>query len=394
MNTPKIHRRGFLKKSARALLATGSLLSLPGFTKTALAAPMPRRVLGATGARVPILNMGTSQSMDGRYDKLLHRAYKEGVDYLDTALSYGWGSSHAAVANFIDQVGGRKKVWLTSKSSAGSPGGLAKGLDKILEELRVDNIDLFFMHGIDEEEMLEPAFIKAGERMRKSGKTRFFGFSCHDDNVVALLNKAARVGGIDAVMFRYNFRRYGDAALNRAMDAAHKAGIGLIAMKTWGAVPDRDEKVVGFRSKNNTLGQAKLKSVWADERIASICSEMDSVQVVRENTAAAKSPLAISAVENEQLRAIARETAHLACQGCGNVCQPAAGGGLRIADSLRFLSYHEAYGNTHKARRLYREMPAEARNLEGANLAAASAACPQGINIAQRLAHAQKVLGG
>ena len=47
-------------------------------------------------------------------------------------------------------------------------------------------------------------------------------------------------------------------------------GIGLLAMKTQGSVPRDLEAVVDFKSKDYTLGQAKLKSVWADERIASI----------------------------------------------------------------------------------------------------------------------------
>jgi len=140
-----------------------------------------------------------------------------------------------------------------------------------------------------------------GEELKAKGKTRFFGFSCHDGNVVELLNKAAETGGIDAILFRYNFRRYGDLALNRAIDACHRKGIAMLAMKTQGAVPKEIESVVEFRSQNFTLGQAKLESVWADERIASIVSEMDNVALVRENVAAARSEVSLTAEESHQL---------------------------------------------------------------------------------------------
>ncbi len=269
-------RRGFLKAGLSATAIGAGGLSLPAFSEEAMrladSHAMPTRDLGRTGLEVPIIHLGTSQRLDQRYDKVMHRSYAAGARWFDTALSYGWGSSHKAIKNFLTQIEDRESVLLTSKSGSGSVRGLAKGLDEALDELGTDYLDIFLMHGIRDEDMLGPEFIKAGERFRASGKTRLFGFSCHDGNVAELLAKAARVGGIDVILFRYNFRRYGERELNVAIDAAHKAGIGLLAMKTMGSVPRDLEAVVDFKSKDYTLGQAKLKSVWADERIASICS--------------------------------------------------------------------------------------------------------------------------
>jgi hypothetical protein len=393
-------RRGLFKAAlAGAALAGGSAAGVaagPAAAAVPAAATVPdkvpRKPLGATGASVPILQLGTSQSLDATYDKRMHRCLAEGVDYFDTALSYGWGRSHSALATFLEQVGDRGKLWITSKSGAGSPEGLERGLDEALAGLRTDYLDLYFMHGIDDEDMLEPAFLKAGERMRRSGKTRFFGFSCHDGNVVGLMNKAARVGGIDAILFRYHFGRYGDRALNKAIDACKQAGIGLIAMKVMRSVPSGAEQVVRFRSERFTLAQAKLKAVWADERIDSLCSEMASVEQVRENVAAAKSAVALSAGEMHQLQQLAARTAHLHCDGCRAICEPLAGGRVAVADTLRFLMYHESYGDTERARRLYRALPEAARDLAGVDFAAATAACPQGIDIAGRLEQARREL--
>ena len=266
------------------------------------------------------------------YDKLLHRSFKSGIDWFDTALSYGWGSSHRAIASFIGQMGDRNKLWLTSKSGARSPKRLLGGADQALQELQTDYLDLFLMHGIDDVEMLDKEYIRAGESLKRAGKIKYFGFSCHDGNVAELLDAAATRGGIDAILFRYNFRRYGERELNLAMDKCHKAGIGLLAMKTMGSVPSDLETVAGFKSDNFTLGQAKLKSVWADERIASICSEMDSVQRVRENVSAARSESTLSAREAHQLNQLAHFTADYACLGCKHHCERVAQG-IPIADT-------------------------------------------------------------
>jgi hypothetical protein len=365
--------------------------------KDGLLSRVPRKELGTTGALLPILIQGTSQRMDQRYDRVLHRCFKEGANGIDTALSYGWGASHKAVATFLKQIGERRKVWITSKSGAESPERFIKDADEALQELQTDYLDLYLMHSVNFLNMLEPAMLKAGEKLKKMGKTRFFGFSCHSSRVVALMNRAAQVGGVDAILFRYNFRRYGDRELNRAIDACRKAGIGLLAMKTNGSVPERAQQVIDFKSDRFNIEQAKLKFVWADERIDTVVSEMDSLRVARENIAAAKSEVSLTAGEMNQLNRLAALTAHMACNGCADLCEGAAGiqaqYGPRIADTLRFLMYHEAYGDPERARRLYRALPPRARDFTGVDLAAAAAACPQSIDIAARLETARELLG-
>ena len=217
-------------------------------------------------------------------------------------------------------------------------------------------------------------------------------FSCHDGNVVALMNRAAEVGGIDAILFRYNFRRYGDLELNRAIDACHRTGIGLLAMKTQGSVPRDLESVVGFRSKEFTLGQAKLKSVWADERINSIVSEMDSVRYVRENVAAARSEKPLTAEESHQLNQLAALTAGYACNGCKHLCEQTVVRDVAIAESLRYLMYFESYGKADRARELYRAIPVAKRAASDEELCRACQVCPQGIDIPARLRRARELL--
>jgi len=392
-------RRRFLKTAlASATTAGATSLPLMALTEESSTSPaaskteMPRRELGNTGVQVPILQLGTAQRLDPRYDKVMHRSFQEGVTWFDTALSYGWGASHRAIANFLTQIGDRKRLWLTSKSGSERVSGLQEGIDEALAELGTDYLDLYLMHGIDDRRMLDREYLALGERLKAQGKTRFFGFSCHDGNVVELMNRAAEVGGIDAIMFRYNFRRYGDMELNRAIDACHRAGVGLIAMKTQGSVPRDLESVVGFRSKEFTLGQAKLKSVWADERIDSIVSEMDSVRYVRENVAAARSDNPLTAEESHQLNQLAALTAGYACNGCKHLCEQTIARDVAIAESLRYLMYFESYGKTDRARDLYRAIPAARRAASDEELRRACQVCPQGIDIPARLRRARELL--
>jgi len=390
-------RRQFLKTAVASATTASAvslpLLGLPGDSQAAARSrTMPTRELGNTGVQVPILHLGTSQRLDQNYDKVLHRSFQEGVTWFDTALSYGWGSSHRAIATFLTQINDRDRLWLTSKSGSGRVSGLQKGLDEALEELATDYLNLYLMHGINDLDMLDREYLALGEKLKAQGKTQFFGFSCHDGNVVPLMNKAAKVGGIDAILFRYNFRRYGDLELNRAIDACHRAGIGLLAMKTQGSVPRDLESVVGFKSRDFSLGQAKLKSVWADERIDSIVSEMDSVGLVRENVAAARSEKSLTAEESHQLNQLAALTASYACNGCNHLCEQSVARDVAIAEPLRYLMYFECYGKTDRARELYRSIPVARREVPVEDLQQACQVCPQGIDIPARLNRARQLL--
>ena len=396
-----ISRRRFIKTAAVTASSVGLTdalnlikpLSAAASRKKRRNRTLPSRELGKTGVKLPILQLGTSQSLDAVYDKVLHRSYREGVNVLDTALSYGWGSSHRAIANFVGQIGDRRNLWITSKSSAWSASGLIEDVDKCLDQLKTDYLDLYLMHGPDDVDYLDPEYIKAGDKLRRSGKIRFFGFSNHGSDIVPMMFKAVKTGGVDAILFRYSFRYYGESELNRALDACKRAGIGLIAMKTMGGVSSQNETVVRFRSKNFSLAQAKLKTVWADDRIDAVCSEMHNVKEVRENTAAARSGGGLSSREKTQIRFLAEKTKHLACLGCANFCEGTLDKNIPIADTLRYLMYHDSYGKTDRARQLYQTLPDSVKNFDYAEIDAASQACPQGIDIAAMLTQAKKELG-
>ncbi len=401
MEKKGLPRREFMKGA----LASGAGLTLATSSHTAKAqepaAPekpqkVPRKMLGKTGVSIPILLMGCCQTLDPKYDKRLHRAYQFGVDFLDTAQMYAGGKSHQTIAPFIKQIGDRKKLFIASKvhmaPHAATPDKFRSNLDKCLADLETDYLDLFYMHMAHDKAYLTPEILKMAEELKKEGKIRFFGFTAHDAVPEMLQAGAALGGGIDAIMFRYNFRQYGDKELNMAMDACKKAGIGLIAMKTLGSIPDDAEEALKFKSDEFTLTQAKLKAVWADERIDAVCSQMSSVEHVMENTAAAMSPVKLSMTDFVQLNRFAARTSPQYCTGCSHLCESKVDCNLRIADTLRYLMYHDAYGEKESARQLYSALADCERDFSGIDLAAATAACPQGINIANRLLQAQRTL--
>lgn len=391
----KIGRRSFLKTLAASAVLTLAFKKENEASTTSKNTPvkkdMPKKKFGSTGESIAVLQQGTSQVLNPVYDKVLHQCYREGVNVIDTALAYGWGASHSAIARFLEQIGNRKSVWITSKSGKGSTKGFIRDLDRCLKDLKTDYLDLYLMHGVQHTSSVNMNFARAGEKLKKSGKTKYFGLSTHT-NSASVMRQAARVGGFDAILFRYSFRQFGNRELNLAIDECKKAGIGLIAMKTMSSIPSNEEKVVKFKSEKFTLGQAKLKSVWEDERIDTVVCEMTSIDEANENIAAAKSGIPLSAGEVHQLNRLAAITAGSYCSGCSSMCESRIEGDTRISDILRFMMYHDSYGKVEQARRLYNEMPLRFRSFSRADILNARKACPQGIDIASLLQRAERVL--
>lgn len=359
------------------------------------AVKMPMATLGRrTGVKVSRLAMGGSWAVD---PEVVAVGVEQGINYFDTAEGYNRGQSERNFGEFMKTIGAtghtktRQKFWLVSKTH--DHHNLERRLLPTLERLQQDYLDCYYMHQIQDVTLpTSPEIKQAAENMKKSGKIRFFGFSCHDGNVVECLNAAADSTFIDVIMFRYDYHYYKNDDLNRAIDRCVKAGIGLVAMKTQVGGMTLPDRFNPFKQKGLNQHQAAVKAVAADERITSICSEMINEDQMRQNAEAVASKLTIA--EAEAIQEHARLVSHLWCRGCDHICRSKAGCGqqVAVADTLRFLMYHDHYGKTEHARRLFAEMDEASRDLNAmasGDWHAAEAACPHHVPLARLMARAK-----
>jgi aryl-alcohol dehydrogenase-like predicted oxidoreductase len=391
----EVNRRGFLQTGA---LATASALTLASGSQAAPASaktPMlPRRPLGKTGVDVTILNLGTWRSPGA--NRLLRYAYARGVRYFDTADCYGTESVIGQWLQAMPEV--RKEIFLVTKDHPrNSPRQLIAQLDQRLEVLQTDYVDLFFIHGIGPREygrqsLNWPKSLELKETIKaikKSGKARFVGFSCHDPQRAEYLQAAADGGFIDAIMLQYTPWLDKDHPLNRALDACHKRGIGLISMKQVAGqsniLNEVPRRVPFLKEKGLSPYQGLLHAIWTDERIASCCVSMRNTDQVKEDSQAALTYSPLKQAEIEQLRDACLAAGPTFCADCDGRCARAAGTDAALGDLTRLLTYHNQYGYRGEARRLYAAMSENARDWAGADLDAARRACPNHLDFASLL---------
>src|SRR5262249_38306493 len=229
-------RRTFLQAGA---LATASALGTAPGLDAQDAAPqssaLPRRPLGKTGVEITILDQGTGKGPD--VDRLLRYSFARGVRAYDTSETY---HSEAAFKRWFAQDSSiRKQIFLVTKDAPRTPAQIMGMLDRRLAALGTDYVDLFFIHSFGDYHTLDDALAlvksrelqAASEAVKKAGKARFVGISTHHKDPAQPIQAAAEGGIVDAIMLQYRPWLDKDSPLNKALDAAHRRGIGLISMK-------------------------------------------------------------------------------------------------------------------------------------------------------------------
>jgi predicted aldo/keto reductase-like oxidoreductase len=389
-----LSRRDFLIATGAA--GVGSILA--AFNPLAEASDGPKKVptrpFGKAGINVPILAFGGS--LDTAMSLLvLRQAFNWGVTYWDTATTYMGGKSEKGIGRYLEKYPeDRKRIFLVTKSHAWTLNGMSQDLDRSLERMRTDYIDLFFIHSVRSINDLDDDTKAWADKKKSQGKIRFFGFSTHS-NMEACMLGASKLGWIDGIMMRYNYRLMHTDEMKRAVAACTKAGIGLTAMKTQGGGQvstdsDTELKLAGhFLQKGFTDAQAKLKAVWDNPEISCICSEMPNLTILMSNIAAALDKTKLSIRDIELLQHYARKTRPNYCAGCADICESSIQGDIPISDVMRCLMYARSYGNLQRAKTRFQKLPViTRRQMKLMDYSLAEQRCPQKMAIGKLMKEA------
>ena len=64
---------------------------------------------------------------------------------------------------------------------------------------------------------------------------------------------------------------------------------------------------------------------------------------------------------------------------------------MQIGTTLRYLMYHDTYGEPDKAQQVFAKLPQAARQWDGVDFSGAQRVCPNGVDIAAHMRRAQDV---
>jgi len=145
---------------------------------------------------------------DGR--RVLHAALEHGVNFWDTAYTYGPKRSEEIIGEVLKETGRRTEIVLASKAAHDDSTGetvfnnrpefLKQAVEDSLRRLQTDYIDLFYIHFPDDSTPKYEA-VGALKQLKDEGKIRAIGVSNFS---IEQLKEANQDGYVDVYQGKYN----------------------------------------------------------------------------------------------------------------------------------------------------------------------------------------------
>ncbi|HLK20695.1 MAG TPA: aldo/keto reductase [Bryobacteraceae bacterium] len=181
MSDARFNRREILAGITAATLTSGRLWA-EGSLQT--------RELGKTGVRVSCLGLGGShigkpKVSDDEATRIIRQAIDHGLNFMDNSWDYNDGQSEVRMGKAL-RDGYRQKAFLMTKFDGRTKESASQQLDESLKRLQTDHLDLLQFHENIRFDDPDRFFAEGGAAeallaAKKSGKTRFIGFTGHKD---------------------------------------------------------------------------------------------------------------------------------------------------------------------------------------------------------------------
>ncbi len=201
--------------------------------------------LGHSDLDVSVLGLGCMGMSEfyGRADeaesvRVLHRALELGMNFLDTADMYGPFRNEEllgrALADRRNQAVVATKFGIV-RDAEGGFGGISGDPEYVrqachgsLSRLRVETIDLYYLHRVDPATPIEDT-VGAMARLVEEGKVRFLGLS---EAAPATLRRACRIHPITALQTEYSL--WSRDPEDELLSTCEELGIGFVAYSPLG----------------------------------------------------------------------------------------------------------------------------------------------------------------
>jgi len=156
---------------------------------------------------------------------VVRRCLDLGINFIDTANAYT--NSEEKVGKAIS--GRYEGLIVATKSTSRQADGIRAHLEQSLKKLKVDCIDLYQFHGVNDLDTYDKVvneLLDMLEEERKKGKVKHIGITSHSMDVA---KKAVESGRFETIMFPFNFVTSEPA--EELLPLCRENDVGFIAMK-------------------------------------------------------------------------------------------------------------------------------------------------------------------
>ena len=255
-----------------------------------------KRRLGRTGLFVSEVGVGGANlTADDAGEEALLTAFSLGVSFVETGRLYR--GSEYLIGGALAQAPTKSEVHVASKTLARSRDGALSDLERSLQHLRLQAIDIYQLNSVGREDWpqvtSEDGALQGLQEARRQGMVRFIGISSHSLRVLRL---AIESDEFDTVQVKWGAFHPESAAL---IDLACSRDIGVIGMKPFGGL-GMFGSLKGSEFEKTLTAKELLRYALANPHLSVCIPGVRRPAEVRENvnTAASCAPLT-STVEVE-----------------------------------------------------------------------------------------------
>jgi predicted aldo/keto reductase-like oxidoreductase len=335
---------------------------------------------------------------------ILYQAIERGVNYIDSSHNYSNGNSERKIGQVLKEFG-RDNVYVGTKfhlRGNWSEESIINTVNGSLRRLDTDYMDICLIHGAsDEKHLTDERVIGAFEKLKKQGKYRFRGLSCHS-NHHKVVKEAVDCGYYDMIQLAFNvsdiqetkedgevYDDYlGQSGIRRLLALAKSKDVGVNAMKTF-KFGGKKQNLEKYKSGETTIYQAMLKWVLENKNLTSAVIEMLTWEQLEEDLGVIGEPL--SEMERKNLFRYLAENSDDYCHMCGE-CQASCPSQINTTDILRYLAYYENYGKISMAKQYYSRLKKTHTASSCQDCSECERVCPYGVSIRKRIREAHSVL--
>jgi len=350
---------------------------------------MERRVLGRTGWEVSAISFGAiklPRASQKECTEVLNRALDLGINFVDTADCYG--DSEEKIGKALEHR--RNEFYLATKIDQRDGRGARKTLERSLERLRCDTIDLIQLHDCRDsgyDRAIAPGgAVEELKKAQSEGKVSEIGITVHSS--INTMRRAIESGEFATIMVAYNLldrERVG----TEVIPSAHEHGMGVICMKplAGGRLADARE-LTTLKEGETSLAQAALQFILSNDMVTCAIPGMTKVSELEQNIKVAEEFRKLSPQEVRELVQRVGDVGKDFCRNCG-YCLPCPQE-INIPDVFRFEGYYTRYGMKEWAREQYAALDVKVE--ECAECEQCMEKCPYGLDIPRLLKKAAQVL--
>ena len=263
--------------------------------------------LGRSGIVVSAVGLGGiqfSKINKRQVARIIGTALEMGINFLETG--YGYFDSEEKIGLALGKR--RKGVVLATKYSPNEPRAFAATIDKSLQRLRAEVIDLYQLHGVDSKEQLERALgprgaVKIGMKAIRQGKIRSLGISTHSLEICQQVLEQDLFDTIQLPISLINT----EVARSGILGLARRKNVGLIAMKPLGGGRITDARLA-------------LGYIYRHPRVVPVVG-VETPDQVRQLARLAQRPPRLGPRDFERIANIRKTVGRTFCRTC-QYCEP------------------------------------------------------------------------